>query len=76
MKTKTAAPERTLRVVVNLKVNEDVWAERVAEGTTDKFLVSEVRKTLRIESDPLCWDHEIQDVQLLEEGGNHGQVEP
>lgn len=76
MKTKTAALERTLRVVVDLKVDEDIWAERVREGTTDKFLVGEVKRTLRIESGSLCWDHEIQDVQLIEEGGNHGQSEP
>jgi hypothetical protein len=76
MTTKTVPEQRTIRVVADLIVDEDIWDERVQEGSTDKFLVSEVRKTLRIDHGSLCYDVEIQDVQLLEKGGNHGQVEP
>jgi hypothetical protein len=66
VKTKAPAPERRLRVVVDLKVDEDIWDERVQEGATDRFLVGEIRKTLRIDRGPLYYDIEIQDVQLIE----------
>lgn len=56
---------RAIRVTVDLLVDEDIWEERRQEGTTDKFLVTEVRKTLRIDGGPLCQDVEIQTVELL-----------
>jgi len=62
-----------IRVVVNLLVDEDIWAEQKEQGATDKYLVGEVRKTLHIESGALCSDVEIQEVTLLEKGGHHGQ---
>lgn len=56
---------RAIRVTVDLMVDPDIWDERVQEGSTDKFLVTEVRKTLRIDGGPLCWDVEIQTVEVL-----------
>jgi hypothetical protein len=63
--TKTAPEQRRLRLVVDLLVDDDIWEERQQEGSTDKFLVTEVRKTLRIDGGPLCQDVEIQTVELL-----------
>jgi hypothetical protein len=62
---KTAPEPRRLRLVVDLVVDDDIWEERQQEGNTDKFLVTEVRKTLRIDGGPLCHDVEIQTVELL-----------
>jgi hypothetical protein len=70
MTTEAAEAQRTLRVTVDLQVDQDAWDERMQEGSTDKFLVGEVKKTLRIDGGPLCRDIEIQDIQFLEEGGN------
>ncbi len=75
VETKTKAP-RAIRLVVDLKVDEDAWAEKKAEGCTDKFLVGEVRKTLRIEMGGPCYDHEIQEITIVEKGGEHAPIEP
>lgn len=72
MSTKTVTPKRAIRVVVDLLVDEDIWDEKKAEGCTDKFLVGEVKRTLRVEADAPYWNVEVQDVQLIEEGGSHG----
>ncbi len=71
-----AEAPRAIRVVVDLLVDEDTWAEKKAEGCTDKFLVGEVRKTLRIESGGPCYDHDIKEVTIVEKGGEHAQIEP
>jgi hypothetical protein len=64
---------RAIRVVVDLLVDEDIWQEKKAEGCTDKFLVGEIRRTLRIESPGPCYDHEVQQITIVEKGGTHGQ---
>jgi hypothetical protein len=61
---------RAIRVVVDLLVDEDIWAEKKQEGSTDKYLVSEVRKTLYLQGAGLWFDSEIQEVKILDEGGD------
>jgi hypothetical protein len=73
--TETQKAPRAIRVVVDLLVDEDIWGEKKAEGCTDKYLVGEVRKTLRIQADAPYRDIEIQTVQILGEGGAHEQIE-
>jgi hypothetical protein len=66
---------RAIRVVVDLLVDEDIWEEKKAEGCTDKYLVGEVKKTLRIEANGPWYDYDIQEIMLMEKGGNRGQSE-
>jgi len=65
-----------IRVVVDLLVDEGVWEEKRLEGATDKFLVGEVRRTLRLEGAGLWYDHDVQEVTILKKGGHHEQSEP
>lgn len=68
--------QTAIRVVVDLIVDDDRWKEAVQEGATEKFLVGEVRKTLHIEGCGLWYDHDIQEVTILEKGGHHGRTKP
>jgi hypothetical protein len=72
----TVQAPRAIRVVVDLLVDEDIWEEKRQEGATDKYLVGEVRKTLRFEGSGLWYDHDVQEVIILVKGGHHGQSEP
>ena len=72
MVTGAVQTPRAIRVVVDLTVDEDRWEEAVQQGASEKFLVGEVRKTLRIEGDGPWYDYDIQEVTILEKGGDHG----
>ena len=65
-----------IRVVVDLLVDEAILEEKRQEGATDKFLVGEVRRTLRLEGSRLWYDHDVQEVTILKKGGHHEQSEP
>jgi len=65
-----------IRVVVDLLVDEAILEEKRQEGATDKFLVGEVRRTLRLEGSRLWYDHDVQEVTIVENGGHHEQKEP
>ena len=65
-----------IRVVVDLTVDEDRWDEQIERGATDRFLVGEIRKSLRIEGSGPWRDYDIQEITIVDKGGHHGQSEP
>jgi len=69
----TATKTRTVRVVVDLLVEDDIWEEQLRAGCTDKYLVGEVKKSFRLTTGRLWRDAEITDIKLIEEGGDHAQ---
>ncbi len=71
IQTGTQKAPRAIRVVVDLLVDEDIWQEKRDEGSTDDYLVGEVRKTLRIEGSGLTCDVEIQNVEIMRQGGDY-----
>ncbi len=72
MSESTTKTPRAIRVTVDLLVDEDIWNDKKAEGTSDAYLVGQVKRTLHVEASAPYYDVEIQDVILIGEGGPYG----
>ena len=51
---------KLLRIVVDLTVDEDLWAEKKAQGCKDIDIMRAVQKGMRLQPPSPCWDYEIQ----------------
>ncbi len=64
---------RAIRVTVDLLVDEDIWNDKKAEGTSDAYLVGQVKRTLHVEANAPYYDVEIQDI--AREGDGIARIE-
>lgn len=71
---------KVIRIVVDFVVDEDLWAEKKAEGYSTNAIVKQVEKSMRIQAPSPCWDYEVQymkavfDDETEEENREHDRI--